>query len=156
MFDDDPDDFVPYADRYTPVPPSENMDVHTEHCCKAHGCKYGDGDCPVATGAKQQSFPCEDCPPWSMQWPTKPGAYWLYGFRFKSDRKDFDGVIKPPALYYVEVWNSGNNRPTYVCGGSFLYKAEGGGGYWLKVRHPTLPVMPFTHLDIEDSKPKDK
>ncbi len=36
-------------------------DVHTEHCCAIHGCKYGDKDCPVETGKKIQSFPCEMC-----------------------------------------------------------------------------------------------
>lgn len=35
--------------------------VHTEHCCKDHGCKYGDEDCPVTTGMKPQSYPCEIC-----------------------------------------------------------------------------------------------
>lgn len=35
--------------------------VHTEHCCKKHGCKYGDDDCPVETGQKPQSYPCEVC-----------------------------------------------------------------------------------------------
>lgn len=35
--------------------------VHTEHCCKDHGCKYGDEACPVVNGVKAQSFPCEDC-----------------------------------------------------------------------------------------------
>lgn len=35
--------------------------VHTEHCCVVHGCKYGKEDCPVETGQKRQSFPCEDC-----------------------------------------------------------------------------------------------
>lgn len=35
--------------------------VHTEHCCKKHGCKYGDQDCPVFTGKKHQSYPCELC-----------------------------------------------------------------------------------------------
>jgi len=40
-------------------------DVHTEHCCKWHGCKYGDDkSCTVLTGAKQ-SYPCEVC---SWQW----------------------------------------------------------------------------------------
>lgn len=39
----------------------ESNDVHTEHCCVTHGCKYGEADCSVATGAKQQSLPCEDC-----------------------------------------------------------------------------------------------
>lgn len=42
-------------------------DVHTEHCCVRHGCKYGDdlehireirgeGGCTVASGEKVQSF----------------------------------------------------------------------------------------------------
>lgn len=35
--------------------------VHTEHCCSKHGCKYGDEDCPVFTGRKSQSSPCELC-----------------------------------------------------------------------------------------------
>lgn len=38
-----------------------HKDVHTEHCCSVHGCKYGDDDCPVETGKKMQSFPCEAC-----------------------------------------------------------------------------------------------
>jgi hypothetical protein len=36
-------------------------DVHTEHCCIDHGCKYGDDNCTVVTGKLPQSFPCEDC-----------------------------------------------------------------------------------------------
>lgn len=36
-------------------------DVHTEHCCSYHGCKYGDDDCTVVTGQKVQSFFCEFC-----------------------------------------------------------------------------------------------
>lgn len=40
-------------------------DVHTEHCCTRHGCKYGDVHCTVAGGLKknrkQQSFMCEVC-----------------------------------------------------------------------------------------------
>lgn len=45
-------------------------DVHTSHCCKWHGCKYGWGDpareahCTVIQGA-QQEYPCEVC---SWQW----------------------------------------------------------------------------------------
>ena len=39
-----------------------NRCVHTEHCCRLHGCKYGDDDeCVVANGDKSQSFPCESC-----------------------------------------------------------------------------------------------
>jgi len=35
--------------------------VHTEHCCVNHGCKYGDIDCPVWLALQPQSFPCEEC-----------------------------------------------------------------------------------------------
>ncbi len=37
-------------------------DVHTEHCCDMHGCKYGDDEmCTVAMGLRLQSHPCERC-----------------------------------------------------------------------------------------------
>jgi len=35
--------------------------VHVHHCCKKHGCKYGDSDCPVAYGDAEQVYPCPDC-----------------------------------------------------------------------------------------------
>jgi len=39
--------------------PEENRDVHTEHCCGFHkACKYDNDRCPVATGAKRPSYPC--------------------------------------------------------------------------------------------------
>jgi len=41
--------------------PSQPTDVHTEHCCAIHGCKYGDPDCTVETGKRLQSYPCETC-----------------------------------------------------------------------------------------------
>ena len=39
-----------------------NKNVHTEHCCAKHGCKYGeDATCPVVAGRSSQSYPCEHC-----------------------------------------------------------------------------------------------
>lgn len=35
--------------------------VHATHCCKEHGCKYGDEDCPVYLGIIKQEYPCEYC-----------------------------------------------------------------------------------------------
>ena len=35
--------------------------VHRTHCCKEHGCKYRNDDCPVANGRIKQSGPCEEC-----------------------------------------------------------------------------------------------
>lgn len=38
-----------------------NIGVHRTYCCKFHGCKYGDPDCPVENGVIEQDYPCEDC-----------------------------------------------------------------------------------------------
>ena len=35
--------------------------VHQTHCCKEHGCKYGDVDCQVVEGKVKQLYPCEEC-----------------------------------------------------------------------------------------------
>lgn len=49
-----------------------DTDVHTEHCCKNHWCKYSDSDCSVMTGAKKQSYKCFET---SVCYDCKPG-YW--------------------------------------------------------------------------------
>ena len=41
----------------------DNSGVHIGHCCKQHGCKYSDDDCPVEAGTVEQEFPCEYCEP---------------------------------------------------------------------------------------------
>lgn len=38
-----------------------NIGTHASHCCKWHGCKYGDENCPVVTGEVEQEYPCEYC-----------------------------------------------------------------------------------------------
>lgn len=43
-------------------------DVHTEHCCKTHGCKYADVNCTVVSGQKEQSLPCEICDVYITDW----------------------------------------------------------------------------------------
>lgn len=38
------------------------MCVHTRHCCRIHGCKYGEeNSCAVWLGYKSQEFSCESC-----------------------------------------------------------------------------------------------
>lgn len=37
------------------------MCIHTRDCCRVHGCKYGDSDCPVYLGFASQEFACEYC-----------------------------------------------------------------------------------------------
>ncbi len=43
------------------IPIDQVNDVHTEHCCVIHGCKYQDCYCTVATKQKVQSYLCESC-----------------------------------------------------------------------------------------------
>lgn len=44
------------------------MCVHTRHCCKVHGCKYGENDhCPVWLGYEDQSTPCDLCDSFPLQ-----------------------------------------------------------------------------------------
>jgi hypothetical protein len=38
-----------------------SVGVHKSHCCKWHGCKYGDKNCPVVSGEEMQLYLCEDC-----------------------------------------------------------------------------------------------
>ena len=38
-----------------------SIGVHVAHCCKWHGCKYGDPDCPISNGEVEQHYLCEDC-----------------------------------------------------------------------------------------------
>lgn len=35
--------------------------VHAAHCCKIHGCKYGNVGCPVVLGEIESIYKCEDC-----------------------------------------------------------------------------------------------
>ena len=40
---------------------ADSIGVHASHCCKWHGCKYGDEDCPVVLGQVEQLYTCEYC-----------------------------------------------------------------------------------------------
>lgn len=41
----------------------DEVGTHVTHCCKRHGCKYGDSDCPVARGEleSENRLQCETC-----------------------------------------------------------------------------------------------
>jgi hypothetical protein len=47
--------------RYLQAIKIRNVGTHAGHCCKKHGCKYGDEDCPVQFGHIIQDYPCEWC-----------------------------------------------------------------------------------------------
>jgi hypothetical protein len=41
--------------------PDNKLEVHVQHCCNIHGCKYGKENCPVETNYRAQAHPCEQC-----------------------------------------------------------------------------------------------
>jgi hypothetical protein len=49
------------VDRRSEIIPEKKWGVHETHCCLEHGCKYGDRNCPVATGQIKQAYLCESC-----------------------------------------------------------------------------------------------
>lgn len=49
-------------------------DVHTRHCCKRCGCKYGDDDrCSVVQGFAEQEHPCGH--QYTCQWGDEQDYY---------------------------------------------------------------------------------
>lgn len=48
-------------DKYTCANAVDKIGVHRTHCCKRHGCKYGDANCPIENGTVVQDYPCESC-----------------------------------------------------------------------------------------------
>lgn len=61
-----------YRDMTESIPetPENEKNVHTEHCCVMHGCKYGDTNCPVERKIQRQSHQCEEC-----DWDTGSNDY---------------------------------------------------------------------------------
>lgn len=53
--------------KEVPETRESERNVHTEHCCLVHGCKYGNDECPVATKKQRQTHLCEMCS-WDSEW----------------------------------------------------------------------------------------
>jgi hypothetical protein len=77
-------------------------DVHTEHCCIVHGCKYSkDEECTVMTRKEPQSFPCESCGYDGID-PTKGSPETnICNFRYHHYYKLINKEGQHPALLYV-------------------------------------------------------
>jgi hypothetical protein len=74
--------------------PEERKDVHTEHCCQRHGCKYGDIDCPVILYVKQQSFMCEFCEDDIMYgWSMIEFINYVYDLGFAAGHDDMHSQV---------------------------------------------------------------
>lgn len=91
-------------------------DVHTEHCCVLHGCKYGDDDCPVQTAIKPQSYLCEDCVGWSENEDGHRQIWDKTNQHFEFIRRRRTNV---PQTITIDNWNEETQR-------NYLYSAIAG------------------------------
>jgi hypothetical protein len=83
-----------------------DLGVHTSHCCKRHGCKYIDDDCPVESGPHKQEYPCEDCSEEDhiqvkgiRDWRKPPGDI----LPFLQELVTFKGFTYVPTDVYVRL-----------------------------------------------------
>lgn len=73
-------------------------DVHTEHCCLHHGCKYGDDDCPKPLCAQiicmamqimslrgKQSYLCEGCKGYDKKSEERINRMYQEAIQFKRN-----------------------------------------------------------------------
>lgn len=75
---------------------------------------------------------------WTTEWPTEPGTYWFYGYRY-----GYDGRL--PNLNFVEIRSLQNSHGGWslvgITRGAFMYKQEGHDGLWLPAELPPLPSV---------------
>ena len=76
----------------------DDYKVHASHCCKWHGCRYGDKNCPVVNGEIEQLWLCDDC----YEEMDKADYYTsviarlpkMYEFRLKAQKRYFEEALK--------------------------------------------------------------
>ena len=92
-------------------------DVHTEHCCIVHGCKYGNGDdCTVMQKSHPQSSRCEYCHDEGID-PTKAAPETSI-FEFKdghyyktTDTDDQNGTL----MFVMGRLNDAQGEANCIC-----------------------------------------
>jgi hypothetical protein len=75
---------------------------------------------------------------WTTEWPIEEGLYWFYGWIYgrKLDKEPKLELVKALWLGSVE-----KGSMSFTTNGGFLYKSEGGEGYFQKIIQPALPDL---------------
>lgn len=96
------------------------MSVHSTHCCKVHGCKYDDKDCPVFEGP-DPGIICEFCDTFATD-ETNADLQW----RPISECKDMhrmavfiavnvEGQPSEPWISYLLLSGMWTHNATHFC-----------------------------------------
>ena len=80
---------------------------------------------------------------WTKSWPTKPGYYWFYGYRYG---KISCGRECDPELMIVEVRKTKGNDVCFIANGQFMYKSE------VEEAHFQEAILPSTLPSLVDQK----
>jgi hypothetical protein len=67
--------------------------VHRTHCCAIHGCKYGDEDCPVASGTIKQEYSCEWCNDEGFENAERVQQYVTYQQKIKEAKENGESQL---------------------------------------------------------------
>lgn len=80
---------------------------------------------------------------WQTEFPTKPGTYWFYGYRYGQISC---GTPQEPELMLVKVRRTSNG---VICtaDGQFMYPKEVECPHFLKAALPTLPKLAKAEVD---------
>ena len=135
----------PQEGPYAPQP----YNPHTSHCCRAHGCAYGDEDCPVETGAELQEYPCESCTYEVEQYPETQ--------RRVIVQTEGRGGKWVTATNRMEIGQSGVYRLVdldFEGPERFVKAYEGAATYLAKYPHDPLRVIEITTTTVEVLNPK--
>jgi len=72
---------------------------------------------------------------WTTEFPTEPGTYWFYGYRYG---KVSCGHTCDPELMLVEVWEISNGL-MYVASGQHMFKSEVECPHFCEAELPEFP-----------------
>jgi len=89
-----------------------SKNVHTEHCCKDHGCKYNDNDCPIVNGVQKQSYPCEECEPKTFPKEKEIIIPVPETLQYSAPPTALDLLASGWMDFYRKVWYSRDNNDT--------------------------------------------
>lgn len=67
-------------------------------------------------------------PEWSLEWPTKPGKYWAYGYRSSYASK--------PGLHLITVRRINGDQILYLAGSLAVRKIDGACLVWTLTNLP--------------------
>jgi len=74
--------------------PADPRETHKSHCCVRHGCKYGEPDCPVASGEVEQLYDCESCA-WDKEEFSELEELRLYKSEHERLKEELNQILHP-------------------------------------------------------------